>query len=179
MQVAQSIVRCCLPSHGRSVDDRRVLDGIFWVLRSGAPSGPSSDLWSSHHFYRFVPWRRAGIRDSILQALARAHDRALRMIDPSMMRIHQQAACIADRGGQAVARSRGGLARKLHVVVEARVSRHDWASPWRSSRQPPLPCGCDGRPFAARVVRASRMVAQEVWTACNVFPCPRHCAATR
>lgn len=30
----------------RRVNDRRVLNGIFWVLRSGAPW---RDLWSPHH----------------------------------------------------------------------------------------------------------------------------------
>jgi transposase len=28
------------------VDDRRVLNGIFWVLRSGAPARPAGVLWS-------------------------------------------------------------------------------------------------------------------------------------
>jgi hypothetical protein len=38
-----------LPNKPRGVprvDDRRVLNGIFWVLRSGAPAGA---IWSSHH----------------------------------------------------------------------------------------------------------------------------------
>ena len=38
--LAWSIIRPVLPAKSRSVprvDDRRVLNGIFWVLRSGAP----------------------------------------------------------------------------------------------------------------------------------------------
>lgn len=45
------------------VDDRRVLNGIFWVFRSGAPwrdlpaiYGPRTTCYN-----RFVRWRRAGI----------------------------------------------------------------------------------------------------------------------
>ncbi len=37
-----SIIRPMLPTKPRGVprvDDRRVLNGIFWVLRSGAPGG--------------------------------------------------------------------------------------------------------------------------------------------
>ena len=40
------------------------------------------------------------------------------MIDTSMVRVHQHAACIADSANQAIGRSRGGLTSKLHVVVE-------------------------------------------------------------
>jgi hypothetical protein len=42
----------------------------------------------------------------------------VQMIDTSMVRVHQHAACIADSGNQAVGRSRGGLTSKLHVVVD-------------------------------------------------------------
>jgi len=52
----------------------------------------------------------------------------VQMIDTSMVRVHQHAACIADSGSQAVGRSRGGLTSKLHVVVVARACRCDWAS---------------------------------------------------
>jgi hypothetical protein len=69
-------------------------------------------------YNRFVRWRRAGIWDSILQALTRAHDAAVQMIDTSIVRVHQHAACIADSANQAVGRSRGGLTSKLHVVVD-------------------------------------------------------------
>jgi transposase len=53
-----------------------------------------------------------------MNALAAAHDAAVRMIDTSMVRVHQHAACIADSSNQAVGRSRGGLTSKLHVVVD-------------------------------------------------------------
>jgi hypothetical protein len=53
-----------------------------------------------------------------MQALTVAHDAAVQMIDTSMVRVHQHAACIADSGNQAVGRSRGGLTSKLHVVVD-------------------------------------------------------------
>src|SRR5688572_11884948 len=55
-----------------------------------------------------------------MQALAAAQDAAVQMIDTSMVRVHQHAACIATSGDQAVGRSRGGLTSKLHVVVDGK-----------------------------------------------------------
>ena len=60
----------------RRVNDRRVLNGIFWVLRSGAPwrdlpvcYGPRTTCYN-----RFVRWRKAGVWDRIMNSLAAAHD---------------------------------------------------------------------------------------------------------
>ena len=52
----------------RRVNDRRMLNGIFWVLRSGAPwrdlpicYGPRTTCYN-----RFVRWRRAGVWGRIM-----------------------------------------------------------------------------------------------------------------
>ena len=75
-----------LPNKPRGVprvNDRRVLNGIFWVLRSGAPwrdlpenLGPYTTCYN-----RFVRWRQAGVWSRIMDALAAAHDAAIQMID--------------------------------------------------------------------------------------------------
>ena len=119
-----SILRVMLPNKPRGVarvDDRRVLNGIFWVLRSGAPWRDLPEVYGPRTtcYNRFVRWQRAGIWQNIMNALAAAHDATVQMIDTSMVRVHQHAACIADRGCQSVGRSRGGLTSKLHVVVDA------------------------------------------------------------
>jgi transposase len=64
------------PRGVRRMDDRRALNGIFWVLRSGAPWRNSPDSVRSYTicFNRFVRWRRAGVWDQIMHALAAAHD---------------------------------------------------------------------------------------------------------
>ena len=64
-------IKPMLPNKLRSVrraSDRRVLNGIFWVLRSGAPwrnllktYGPCTTC-----YIRFVRWRRAGVWDQIM-----------------------------------------------------------------------------------------------------------------
>ncbi|OWK23273.1 transposase [Rhizobium yanglingense] len=64
-----------LPNKQRGVprvNDRRVLDGIFWVLRSGAPWRDLPDRYGPYTtcYNRFVRWRRAGVWDRILDAFA-------------------------------------------------------------------------------------------------------------
>ena len=101
------------------MNDRRVLNGIFWVLRSGAPGdvpaafGPYTTCYN-----RFVRWRRAGVWSRIIDALAATHDAPVQMIDTSIVRVHQHGACIARNGRQSMGRSRGGLTSKIHAVVD-------------------------------------------------------------
>src|SRR4029077_102555 len=102
------------------VHDRRVLNGMFWVLRSGAPwrdlpipFGPCTT-----GYYRFVRWRRAGFWSRIIDALAAAHDAAVQMIDTSIVRVHQHGGCITRNRRQSMERSRGGLTSKIHALVD-------------------------------------------------------------
>jgi transposase len=55
-----------------TVSDRRVLNGIFWVLRSGAPWRDLPDNFGPYTtcYSRFVRWRRAGVWVKIMNALA-------------------------------------------------------------------------------------------------------------
>jgi transposase len=74
-------IKPVLPSKPRGVpqvNDRRVLNGIFWVLRSGAPW---PDLPENYGLYttcynRFVRWRHAGIWRRIMETLVAPHDEA-------------------------------------------------------------------------------------------------------
>jgi transposase len=108
------------PRGVRRVNDRRVLNGIFWVLRSGAPwrdlpgnYGPRTTCYN-----RFVPSRRAGVWGRIMNVLAGAHDPVVQMIDTSIVRAHQHGACIGRNRRQSMGRSRGGLTSKIHAVVD-------------------------------------------------------------
>jgi len=96
------IAMSMLPNKPRGVprvNDRRVLNGIFWVLRSEAPwrdllevFGPCTTCYN-----RFVRWRRAGVWGRIIDALAVAHDAVVQMIDTSIVRVHQHGAWITYR----------------------------------------------------------------------------------
>ncbi|WP_157672635.1 IS5 family transposase, partial [Chelatococcus daeguensis] len=119
-------IRPHLPNKSRGVprvDDRRVLNGIFWCLRSGAPwadmparYGPPTTIYN-----RFNRWRKAGVWDRLMDAITRAYDGDVQMIDTSVVRVHQHGAT-AKRGGvdRCLGRSRGGLTTKLHALVDSR-----------------------------------------------------------
>jgi len=109
------------PRGVRRVNDRRVLNGIFWVLRSGAPWRDLPETYGPRTtcYNRFVRWRRAGVWDQIMDALAAGHDAAVQMIDTSVVRVYQRGTCIADNNHQDIGRSRGGPSSKIHAVVDA------------------------------------------------------------
>jgi transposase len=118
-----SVIKPMLPNKPRGiprVDDRRILNGIFWVLRSGAPWRDLPDSYGppTTCYNRFARWRRSGVWDRIMDAVAAVHDAAVQMIDTSIVRVHQHGACIANNRGQQMGRSRGGLTSKIHVVVD-------------------------------------------------------------
>src|SRR5215217_4629905 len=84
-----SAIKPMLPNKPRGVprvNDRRVLNGIFWILRSGAPWRDLPDMFGPYTtcYNRFVRWRRAGVWGRIIDALGVAHDAAVQMIDTSM-----------------------------------------------------------------------------------------------
>ena len=79
----------------------------------------AGNLRTLYCYNRFVRWRRAGVWDRIMEALAAAHDAAVQMINTSVVRVHQHGACIAGNSEQHMGRSRGGLTSKVHAVVDA------------------------------------------------------------
>lgn len=93
------------------INDRRVLNGTFWVLRSGAPWRDLPEIFgpSTTCYNRFVRWRRADVWGRIIDTLAVAQDAAVQMIDTSIVRVHQHGACIIRNRCQSMGRSRGGL----------------------------------------------------------------------
>ena len=107
-----SIIEPLLPNKPRGVarsDDRKVLNGIYWRLRTGSPwaeilerYGPSTTCYN-----RFVRWARIGVWDRIFEAISRAYDGDLQMIDSSSIRVHQHGA----NGKKDPMRVDGGLTR--------------------------------------------------------------------
>jgi transposase len=110
------VIEPLLPNKPRGVprvDERRVLNGIFWVLRSGAPwrdlperYGPRTTCYN-----RFIRWRKAGVWDRLMNAITAVYDRDIQMIDSTSVRAHQQAATARTCAENCLGRSRGGRPR--------------------------------------------------------------------
>ena len=88
-----------LPNKPRGVprvDDRRVLNGIFWVLRSGYPWRDLPGRYGPHTtcYNRFRRWGKAGVWDRIMDAITDASGGDLRMIDGTSVRVHHSAATL-------------------------------------------------------------------------------------
>jgi transposase len=119
-----SMIQPVLPTKSRGiprVDDRRVLNGIFWVLRSGAPWRDLPDCYGPYTtcYNRFNRWCKACIWDDILAAMMDRRDANVQMLDTSVVRVHQHAGSAKKCESNCTGRSRGGLTTKIHAVVDA------------------------------------------------------------
>jgi transposase len=90
------IVARLLPNKPRGVprtDDRRVLNGIFFILRTGSPWRDLPERYGPYTtcYNRFNRWAKAGVWLRIFEALARASPQSLQLVDSSIIR--------ADSGG--------------------------------------------------------------------------------
>ena len=92
-----AVIQPLLPNKVRGVkrvDDRRVLNGIFWRLRTGAPWADIPVRYGPYTtcVNRFNRWRRAGVWKYILDSVSVAYEGDIQMIDSSSIRVHQHGA---------------------------------------------------------------------------------------
>ena len=91
---------------------RRVLDGVFWINRTGAPWRDLPDVFGNWNsvWRQFRRWCLSGVWDIVLQALADSGGDAdtLQMIDSTTVRAHRCAA--GERGGLRIPRSGARIA---------------------------------------------------------------------
>jgi transposase len=107
------LIEPLLPYKSRGVarvDDRRVINGIFYALRTGSPwrdlperYGPYTTIYN-----RYNRWAKAGVWLRIFETLAARSPQSMQMIDASIIRAHQHAA-----GGK-----KGARITPLAVLVE-------------------------------------------------------------
>ncbi len=107
-------------------NDRRVMNGIFWVLRTGAPWRDLPERYGPYTtaYNRFNRWRKVGVWDRLMDAVTKAHDGQVQMIDSSIVRVHQHASgvkkTVAIVAWGAVA---GGLRPRSTPASTARAGR--------------------------------------------------------
>ncbi len=91
------LIEPLLPNKPRGVprvDDRRVINGIFYVLRTGSPWRDLPERYGSYStvYNRFNRWAKAGVWLRMFEAMAARSPQSLHLIDSSIVRVHQHAA---------------------------------------------------------------------------------------
>lgn len=97
------------PNGRKPANHRLVLDGIFWIARTGSPWRDLPDefgKWSSV-YRQFRRWTLSGLWEAMMDALNESGlvPDALQMIDSTVVRAHHQAAG-----------AKGGLRDRVSVV---------------------------------------------------------------
>lgn len=111
-----AIIAPLLPMQGRGArrgDDRKVLNGIFYILRTGAPwrdlperYGPRTTVYN-----RYARWGRRGVWKAVFDALAQEVEDSLIFIDSSIVKAHRAAAGSKRGNWQKVLDAHGEVAR--------------------------------------------------------------------
>ena len=110
------------PNGRRPVDHRLVLDGVFWIARTGAPWRDLPEefgKWSSV-YRQFRRWTLAGLWETILEVLndSQAVPDTVQMIDSTIVRAHH---CAAG--------ARGGLEKRILAVQKVASRPRSTSSP--------------------------------------------------
>jgi transposase len=102
------LIKPLLPQDVRGkerVDDRRVMNGIFYVLRTGCPwrdlperYGPRTTVYN-----RFNRWAKRGVWEQIFKTLAAKSKDSLHLIDSTIVEAHRAAS--GAKGGNKIRRS--------------------------------------------------------------------------
>jgi transposase len=117
-----------LPTRRKSarVDDRRILNAIFYVLRTGMPWRDLPERYGPYTtaYNRFNRWSGRGIWKRVFDALAAKSRDSLHLIDSTIVKAHRSAS--GAKGGRKIRRSasaEAGAARKSMPALTARVDR--------------------------------------------------------
>ena len=90
------VIKPLLPRDGRGPkrkDDRKVLNGIFYILRTGAPWRDLPERYGPYTtvYNRYNRWGERGVWKDIFDALAEESEDSLIFIDASIVKAHRAA----------------------------------------------------------------------------------------
>lgn len=91
-----SVIEPLLPMDRRGPKPKnnlQIINGMFYILRAGSPWRDLPERYGPYTtaYNRFNRWRKAGIWDRLMDAIVKAHDGQVQMIDSSIVRVHQHA----------------------------------------------------------------------------------------
>lgn len=117
-----AFIKTVLPNKTRGnkrVDDRRVINGIFYVLRTGIPWADLPEQYGPHTtvYNRLNRWSYAGHWDRIIDAIADVHNVDMVMIDGTSIRAITRRPRSKKDPRRCLGRSRGGLGTKIHALT--------------------------------------------------------------
>src|SRR5262245_38046518 len=103
-------------------DNRRFVEAVLYRYRAGIPWRDLPERladWKNIH-RRFSRWAKARVWERVFEHLASEADNEYAMIGSTIVRAHQHSACAPKKDeDQAIGRSRGGLSKKIHALVDA------------------------------------------------------------
>jgi transposase len=123
-----AILEPLMPKSRKSarVDDRKVMNGIFYVLRTGAPWRDLPERYGPYTtvYNRFNRWSRRGLWKKMFDALASKSRDSLYLIDSTIVKAHRAAS--GAKGGRKIrpsASAGAGGARKSMLLSTAKAVR--------------------------------------------------------
>jgi transposase len=92
-----ALIEPLLPNKPRGVarvEDRRIINGIFYTLRTGSPWRDLPERYGPYTtvYNRFNRWAKAGVWLRIFETMAAKSPQSMQLIDSSIVRAHQHAA---------------------------------------------------------------------------------------
>lgn len=116
-----------LPSSRRSarVDDRKILNAIFYVLRTGMPWRDLPERYGPYTtaYNRFNRWSRRGIWKRIFDALASKSRDSLYLIDSTVVKAHRAAS--GAKGGSKIRQSASAVAAGRRKSMPSSTAKAD------------------------------------------------------
>jgi len=123
-----AVLEPLMPSRRKSarVDDRRIMNAIFYVLRTGMPWRDLPERYGPYTtaYNRFNRWSRRGIWGWLFDTLASKSRDSLHLIDSTIVKAHRAAS--GAKGGRKTKRSGSAVAagpRRSTRLSTARAAR--------------------------------------------------------
>ena len=123
-----SIMAPLLPNKPRGVarvDDRKVLNGIYWRLRTGSPWGDIPKRYGPYTtcYNRFVRWRKLGVWDKIFEAVSKAYEGDVRWSTP--LRSGSTSTRPTAKGGPRGSPGWGRPCKPMHGALTRRIDHQN------------------------------------------------------